>query len=356
MSSRKNLASFFLTSTLCLVSAALAPPVLCSAGLNDGAQTVVLESGNRLTGKVVKRTDKGIFLDIGYTIIEIPLEEVDRLLEEATPSSEKSAQTEGKPKPTESSEVDSIFYTADLEPGTVKEKAREVSESVVHVLCLGKRGSGFVINDEEGFVVTNFHVIEREQNISVAMYMRGPNGLRKVRKDKVRIVAFNPFFDLALLKVEDLDDVKLRKAFLGDYSRVRVGDPVFAIGNPLGLERTVSEGIVSSRNRALQGMLAIQTTAAINPGNSGGPLFNNQGEVIGVTSSTYFGANNLGFAIPVHYVKDFLRNREAFAFDRDNPNTGIRYLRPPSKRRPERDKDREDGTVKNQKNGAEKEF
>ena len=79
-------------------------------------------------------------------------------------------------------------------------------------------------------------------------------------------------------------------------------------------------------------MLSIQTTAPINPGNSGGPLFNNRGEVVGVTNLKILGGENLGFAIPIHYVKDFLRNRDAYAYDKDNPNTGIRYLAPPLKR------------------------
>jgi serine protease Do len=242
---------------------------------------------------------------------------------------------------------------------------------VVTVLCLGKSGSGFVINGEEGYVVTNFHVIESEQDISVILYVRDGragdaggdpaageaesagespaepagaagatgnsgerHGLRKLKLDQVRIVAMNPFFDLALLKIEDSRGVRLKTAYLGDFARVSAGDPVFAIGSPLGLERTVTEGIVSNRNRALSGQLLIQTTAPINPGNSGGPLFNDRGEVIGVTSLKIVFADSLGFAIPIHYVKDFLRNRDSFAFDKDHPNTGVRYLAPPPKRAP----------------------
>ncbi|MCH2585203.1 MAG: trypsin-like peptidase domain-containing protein, partial [Planctomycetes bacterium] len=192
--------------------------------------------------------------------------------------------------------------------------------------------SGFIINRKEGYVVTNYHVIEKERDISLMIYVKEKKGLRKEKVSDVRIVAFNPFFDLALLKIESPEKIPLRETYLGDYSRVKIGDPVFAIGNPLGLDRTVSDGIVSNRSRALGGKLSIQTTAAINPGNSGGPLFNNRGEVIGVTSSKIMGGESLGFAIPIQYVKDFLRNREAFAFDKDNPNTGFRYLKPPPKK------------------------
>jgi serine protease Do len=113
---------------------------------------------------------------------------------------------------------------------------------------------------------------------------------------------------------------------------VRTGDPVFAIGNPLGFERTVSEGIVSTKARAGAGIVLIQTTAAINPGNSGGPLLNVRGEVIGVTNMKIgFIAEAMGFAVPINLVKDFLKFREAFAYDKDNPNTGYHYLAPPHK-------------------------
>jgi serine protease Do len=119
--------------------------------------------------------------------------------------------------------------------------------------------------------------------------------------------------------------------YLAAASSVTDGDTVFAIGNPLGLERTVSRGIVSKKNRAEQGLVYIQTTTQINPGNSGGPLFNDRGEVIGVTNMGYLFAEGLNFAIPVRYVIDFLRNRDAYAYDQDNPNSGYQYLEAPSR-------------------------
>ncbi|GAI10253.1 unnamed protein product, partial [marine sediment metagenome] len=103
-------------------------------------------------------------------------------------------------------------------------------------------------------------------------------------RKKVKIEAINPFVDLALLKVEDLEDAKVKFVYLGDTERIKVGEGVFAIGNPLGLERTVTDGVISTINRAFQGLVYIQTNADINPGNSGGPLFNLAGEVIGVTN------------------------------------------------------------------------
>ncbi len=296
-------------------------------------QRVVLRGGNSIEGKVVKRTQKAVFVDVGYTILSVPSEEVDEIVEpKANDATGGTNDPSAKKAPAGSEKQDAIFFTKNLEPGTVKEKSRQVSESVVHVLTLSGSGSGFCVNEKEGYIVTNYHVVEREREISIVIYIRNKDGLRKQKIEKMDIVALNPFFDLALLKVPEPASVPLKKAYLGDYQRVRPGDPVFAIGNPLGLDRTVSDGIVSNRNRALRGVLSIQTTAPINPGNSGGPLFNNRGEVIGVTSSKLLGGESLGFAIPIHYVKDFLRYKEAYAFDKDNPNTGVRYLQPPGKR------------------------
>lgn len=340
-----------------LVGAATLLVLLVSVDLYSeeglGRTVVVLRSGHRLEGVVVKQTSKSLFLDVGFTIFPLPAEEVREVREIvdrstlAAHAGTTNGGVGGGPEGKVCTVSDSIFQTAELEPGTIEVKSRIVGESVVQIVCLGKSGSGFIVNRDQGFVVTNFHVIEREQDIAVVLYVREPNGLRKVKTDAVRIVALNPFFDLALLRIEDSKGVKLKNVYLGDYARVRVGDPVFAIGSPLGLERTVSEGIVSNRNRALTGFLLIQTTAPINPGNSGGPLFNERGEVIGVTNLKVPAGESLGFAIPVHYVKDFLRNREAFAFDKDNPNTGIRYLSPPPKKAPQSTANAQSATRRN---------
>ncbi len=137
--------------------------------------------------------------------------------------------------------------------------------------------------------------------------------------------------DLALLKIEDTLKGPLPTVPLGDSDEVKQGQRVFAVGSPLGLERSVSEGIVSLRNRLIEGRLHIQTTAEISPGNSGGPLFNYRGEVVGVNNMKVVatGAEGLGFAIPVESVKTFLKNRDAFAFDPRNPNAGFLYVSPP---------------------------
>ena len=114
--------------------------------------------------------------------------------------------------------------------------------------------------------------------------------------------------------------------------QLEIGQPVFAIGNPLGLERTLTQGVISTTQRNFDGLTYIQTDTPINPGNSGGPLFNSRGEVIGITNMGILGGEALGFAIPARYVKDFIQNREAFAYDKDNPNSGHNYHRPPPRR------------------------
>ena len=93
----------------------------------------------------------------------------------------------------------------------------------------------------------------------------------------------------------------------------------------------MTEGILSTKTRELEGELYLQTTAQINPGNSGGPLFNMRGEVVGVTNMKITFGEGLGFAIPVEYVKHFLNHREAFTYNNDNPSNPYRYLQPPSR-------------------------
>ncbi len=142
------------------------------------------------------------------------------------------------------------------------------------------KGSGFILNDE-GFAVTNHHVIDGETRISAILYENTPGGLKRRRIEDVAIVALNPFVDHALLKLPPQKDLKLGHVFLGSLDDINAGDGVFAVGNPLGLERSVSQGIVSTRNRNFEGLVYLQTDTAINPGNSGGPLFNLRGEASG---------------------------------------------------------------------------
>jgi S1-C subfamily serine protease len=166
-------------------------------------------------------------------------------------------------------------------------------------------GSGFVI-DDDGYIVTNYHVIESARQIEVNF-----SGDDRVR---ATIVGVDPSTDLALLKI-NAQARALTPLPLGDSDAVRVGDAVVAIGNPFGLERTVTAGIVSALQRQITAPngytidKVIQTDAPINQGNSGGPLLNTRGEVIGVNSQIEpgdSGTGNLGigFAVPAATLRE----------------------------------------------------
>jgi S1-C subfamily serine protease len=165
-------------------------------------------------------------------------------------------------------------------------------------------GSGFVI-DKAGHIVTNYHVIEGAKQIRVSF----SNG----SSIKATVVGSDPSSDIAVLKI-DASSRALTPLPFGNSDQVKVGDPVVAIGNPFGLDRTVTAGIVSAIQRAITAPNGytidhvIQTDAAINHGNSGGPLLNGLGQVIGVnaqieTGGTSGGNVGIGFAIPANTVK-----------------------------------------------------
>jgi len=156
-------------------------------------------------------------------------------------------------------------------------------------------GSGFII-DAKGLVMTNSHLVFGAQALAVTL----DDGTTLPAK----LLGADPIFDLAILQIPKPDSGKLPVLVFGDSDAVRPGDSVVAIGNPMGLDQTITSGIVSGINRILPErprLLAramIQTDAAINPGNSGGPLLNRCGDVIGVTSEILGESQNIGFAIP----------------------------------------------------------
>ena len=291
------------------------------------AEVIELKEGHQVTGEVVAEKPQALFVDIGFDIIRIPRDQVVRrgkVGEAASSITTASGPIDSDPT--------GFFATGSLKPTPVKELVQTYGEAVISIETPSGKGSGFVLN-EDGYAVTNNHVIEGETRIAAVLYQNVPNGLARRRIENVEIVALNPFVDLALLKLPPQKDLKLGHVVLGSLEDLHAGDGVFAVGNPLGLERSVSQGIISTKNRNFEGLIFLQTDAAINPGNSGGPLFNLKGEVIGVTNMKATQGDNLGFAIPINYVKDFLRNRDAFSYDKDNPNTGYRYLDPPRRLR-----------------------
>jgi S1-C subfamily serine protease len=173
-------------------------------------------------------------------------------------------------------------------------------------------GSGFVI-DDEGHILTNNHVIEGAEKVTVKLG-------ESEKTHTAEVVGTDPGTDIALLKV-GAPAKELHPLTLGHSGEVEVGDPVVAIGNPFGLDRTVTSGIVSALQRQIQAPNGfsinhvIQTDAAINPGNSGGPLINAAGEVIGINSqiATGGGGNGnvgIGFAIPIDTIRAEIQQLE----------------------------------------------
>ena len=290
--------------------------------LSSNADIIVMKSGQRVEGEVLKVQKDTVFVDVGVDVIRIPVSQIQERISQE-PAKEVAKTTDS-----------GVFMTADLPERTVKELVSKFGEGVVLIETPDGLGSGFIINDR-GYCVTNYHVVEGQTRIAVTIFHRAENGdfERRAIRD-VKILALNPHFDLALLEIPAQKDLTLRPVFIADDDSHREGDSVFAIGSPLGLERSVSEGIVSTRNRNMEGIVYIQTTAQINPGNSGGPLFNDKGQVVGVINMKLAFGEGLGFAIPVTYLKHFLRNRDAFAFDRTNPNTGYHYIEPPGRSNP----------------------
>lgn len=290
------------------------------------AERIRLREGAEINGRVLAEKEDRIYVDVGYTVLEVPRTQILEISKAFT--SKRPAK--GAPRVAEGRGL-YLVNSAPIPERTVLELVVELGESVVQVKTPGGLGSGFFVT-EEGHLITNFHVIEGELDITVEVFHQQGGQLERRSYREVRILALDKFADLALLKI----DVKSKKQRflpipLGDESGLKVGEKVFAIGSPLGLERTVTEGIISTASRVMQGNLYLQTTAQINPGNSGGPLFNLRGEVVGVTNMKIAFGEGLGFAIPVGRVRHFLEHREAFAYDNDNPNNGYRYLAPPGR-------------------------
>lgn len=290
------------------------------------ADVIQLRDQYAITGKILADKPEAVVVDIGYTALTIPRAQIVRI----------TGDKEPRQKPTESKSVESeqkgqLYFTAKTPPAerSVREWAKDLGEAVVQVRTPGGLGSGFILSDE-GYLITNFHVIEGETQISVEVYHQSARGqLERKPYKRVRIVAINKFQDLALLRIEDEGAPRFKRVLIGSADALSQGERVFAIGSPLGFERTVTEGIVSTKSREVSGNLYLQTTAQINPGNSGGPLFNLRGEVVGVTNMKITFNEGLGFAIPSELVRYFLEHRDAYAYDNDNPSNAYRYLEPP---------------------------
>lgn len=296
---------------------AAAPPTVATANL--ARDTVRLRLGGSVQGTILKRTDRKVWIDVGPGVLEFSMDDVADIQSDSADARANSVAVD-------------IFSTAtglsDLPP---REQTKLIGPAVIKVSTPGGLGSGVILSSD-GYAVTNAHVVQGETNIRATVWFAQADGtLKRTDIDDVELVAVNGQVDLALIRLTHPTGGVFEFAPVQDAEKLEAGQSVFAIGNPLGLERSLTQGVISTTQRNFDGLTYIQTDTPINPGNSGGPLFNTKGEIIGITNMGIRGGEALGFAIPARYVKDFIRNREAFAYDRNNPNSGHNYLKPPTR-------------------------
>jgi len=276
--------------------------------------------GRTIIAPIIKQSATTLWLDLGTDIISIPRAQVQSILRAEKDDSDAEA----------ASSKDLFRSAKRLAESTPKDLAKKIGESVIKVSTPGGLGSGFIISPD-GYAITNAHVIQGETKLKATVFEQEESELKRMVIDDVQILAVNDHLDLALIKLKHPEGRPFTSTFVQGVEELEAGQEVFAIGNPLGLERTLSQGVIATTQRNFEGLTFIQTTAQINPGNSGGPLFNLKGEVIGVTNMKIPFGEGMGFAIPARYVRDFVRNRDAFTYDKDNPNSGYSYKKAPAR-------------------------
>lgn len=321
-----NRSAFTILAALCVVPLFGSLP---AASADDGGasergprvDTVTLLDGRRLEAPILKETSEAVWLDLGHDVVHIPRARIDTI-----ERARRDDVVEDEVR------ADDLFRVVpDLPQRAPEELTRRFGEAVIVVSTPSGQGSGFIIHPD-GYAITNAHVIQGETRIKCTVYEQQERDFRRRVIDDVEILAVNNHLDLALLRLRSPDGNSFPITYVQGAEELAAGQDVFAIGAPLGLERTVTRGVIATTQRNFEGMTYIQTTAQINPGNSGGPLFNDRGEVIGVTNMKIPLGEGLGFAIPMRYVRDFIRNRDAFAYDKDNPNSGFIYNPPPQRK------------------------
>ena len=283
------------------------------------AEDVALKGGAKVQAPLIKNSDDAVVLDLGYDVLRIPRNEVLAIHEE-------QQAAEG----TVSTDTNQLYAVQSPSRTTTAEAAKHYSPSVVLVKTAAGLGSGFFIN-EKGYLITNFHVIAGEKHIAVTQFLLEGKVLRRIVHKEVEIVATAPFHDLVVLRIKEFD-TEITPVVFAPEEDLEIGETVFAIGNPLGLERTVTEGVLSQTHRNFGGILYLQVDAPVNPGNSGGPLFNARGQVVGIINMGVPTMEGLNFAIPARHAKYILDHIDAFAYDATNPESGFVYPDPP--RRP----------------------
>jgi serine protease Do len=186
---------------------------------------------------------------------------------------------------------------------SIRDTIERYRNGVVQIATKGGTGTGFYLSDYD-LVVTNNHVVRGVQ----AATLKGPH----FGKQLCKVVFTDEKYDLAFLLPPARTDQAFEHIKLGQYEVLKDGDPVLAIGHPYGLNYTATQGVISRVDRVQQGLHYLQIDAAINPGNSGGPLVNTAGEVVGVNTFIIRGGDNLGFALPVSYLREALEQYKPF--------------------------------------------
>ena len=207
-------------------------------------ETIQLRDKVAITGPILAEKPDHVVVDLGFMLLSIPKNQIAKISKEPPVKEPSTGKSPGKaaPAPVAVESKNSLFSatSSPLPERSVRELVSRLGEGVVQVKTPGGLGSGFILNDE-GYLITNFHVIEGETQITVEVYHQKDGQLDRKSYKQVRIVAMNKFQDLALLKIED-KETKFERVLLGEADAMSVGERVFAIGSPLGLERTVTEG------------------------------------------------------------------------------------------------------------------
>jgi serine protease Do len=282
------------------------------------SEKVTIRGGAAVEAPMVKRNEDAVVLDLGFDLLRVPAGEVMKVSKDDEPA-DAGIKAEG----------DHLYHVSSAKRMSIVKASELCAPAVVVVKTPRGLGAGFFVN-KDGYLITNFHVIKGEKTISVTRFLREAKTLRRIIHKDVEIVATAPFHDLAVLKVkEELENIMF-VPFEGT-DEVDLGETVFAIGNPMGLERTVTKGVISQSARNFRGVLYLQVDAPVNPGNSGGPLFNERGQVIGIINMGVPTMEGLNFAIPAMRAKYMLDHLDAYTFDESNPESGFVYPDPPRK-------------------------
>ncbi|MGD9331974.1 MAG: S1C family serine protease [Desulfobacterales bacterium] len=294
------------------------------------AEVIQLKDRNRISAPIIKESAEHVYVDLGFDILKIPRGSIARIGHPTVAS---------PPAPAASPPTNAGLYTlGHPQVQSTVEGVQAFGPAVVVVKSPVGMGSGFIVH-EDGYLITNFHVIEGQKHFTVTQFVQQGAELKRVIHKQIRIVALDAFHDLAVLQIEDEHEAPFPKVVLGLEEPV-YGESVFVIGNPAGLERTVTEGILSHTGRLFEGSLYLQLDASVNPGNSGGPLFNGHGQVIGVVNMGSRIMQGLNFAIPIRHVTFLLDHIEAYAYDKSNSESGFIYVSAP----PNPNKNAQEGT------------